>query len=251
MIDEGLSRVFRTMEEHEVSCLLMGGQACIIYGAAEFSKDVDFAVLSDSRNIDRLKAAMASLEAEVIAVPPFEVDFLNAGLAVHFRCGVAGLEGLRVDVMSRMRNVEGFELLWKRRFRVSDGQGGTVNLMALSDLVQAKKTQRDKDWPMIQRLLEVDYLSSREQPTPDRIGFWLKELRTPELLIEAAQRFSSELELKQGERPLLEIAKNGSFEELERALMDEMLKEKARDREYWAPLKVRLGELRRSARRQN
>jgi hypothetical protein len=35
----------------------MGGQACILYGAAEFSRDVDFAVAVEGGNLTRLRAA--------------------------------------------------------------------------------------------------------------------------------------------------------------------------------------------------
>jgi len=38
----------------------MGGQACVLYGAAEFSRDLDLALLPDPANLDRL-AAGASL----------------------------------------------------------------------------------------------------------------------------------------------------------------------------------------------
>ena len=37
------------MRVHRVRALLMGGQACVFYGAAEFSRDTDFAVLADAR----------------------------------------------------------------------------------------------------------------------------------------------------------------------------------------------------------
>ena len=47
----------------------MGGQACVLYGAAEFSRDLDLALLPDPTNLDRLEAALAELDAEVIAVP--------------------------------------------------------------------------------------------------------------------------------------------------------------------------------------
>jgi len=47
----------------------MGGQACVLYGAAEFSRDTDLAVLASSENLDRLRAALAELNATVIAVP--------------------------------------------------------------------------------------------------------------------------------------------------------------------------------------
>ncbi len=63
----------------------MGGQACVSYGAAEFSRDLDLALLPDPTNLDRLEAALGELEAEVIAVPPFALKHLTEGLSVHFR----------------------------------------------------------------------------------------------------------------------------------------------------------------------
>lgn len=50
----------------------MGGQACVLYGAAEFSRDTDVVVLSDDDNLDRLGSAVRELRADVIAVPPFD-----------------------------------------------------------------------------------------------------------------------------------------------------------------------------------
>ena len=60
------------MRARRVRALLMGGQACVFYGAAEFSRDANFAVLADPANLARLRQALADLQAEVIAVPPFE-----------------------------------------------------------------------------------------------------------------------------------------------------------------------------------
>ena len=34
--------------------LLMGGQACVLYGGAEFSRDTDLVIMSDRREIGRL-----------------------------------------------------------------------------------------------------------------------------------------------------------------------------------------------------
>ena len=39
------------MRAHRVRALLMGGQACVFYGAAEFSRDTDFAILADAANL--------------------------------------------------------------------------------------------------------------------------------------------------------------------------------------------------------
>jgi len=60
---------------------------------------------------------------------------------------------VRVDVMSIMRGVDPFDHLWKRRTALELPGGEPCNLLSMPDLVQAKKTQRDKDWPMIRRLV--------------------------------------------------------------------------------------------------
>ncbi len=81
----------------------MGGQACVLYGAAEFSRDLDLALLPDPANLDHLGAALAELGAVVIAVPPMALKHLSEGLAVHFRCSHPEVAGLRIDVMTHMR----------------------------------------------------------------------------------------------------------------------------------------------------
>ncbi len=36
------------MADHRVRALLMGGQACVFYGGAEFSRDTDLLILPDA-----------------------------------------------------------------------------------------------------------------------------------------------------------------------------------------------------------
>ena len=166
----------------------MGGQACVFYGAAQFSKDVDLALLASEENFSRLLSALGELNAKRIAVPPFEPALLARGHAVHFRCQGGEAAGLRVDVMTRLRDLPDFEVLWARRTTIGDENGETFELFSLEDLVQAKKTQREKDWPMIDALIEGHYRALGGEPTPERVAFWLAESRTPERLIGLAQR---------------------------------------------------------------
>jgi hypothetical protein len=77
-----------------------------LYGAAEFSRDIDLALLPSPGNLDRVQSALDDLEAEVIAVPPFSPEHLAEGLAVDFRCARPDVAGLRLDVMTRMRGVD-------------------------------------------------------------------------------------------------------------------------------------------------
>ncbi len=132
----------------------MGGQACVLYGAAEFSRDTDVAVLAEAENLDRLQQALDELEADCIAVPPFAAEYLVRGHAVHFRCRHPDARGMPIDVMSVMRGVAPFEELWQRRTTLEVASGLCIELVSLPDLVDTKKTQRDKDWPMLRRLVE-------------------------------------------------------------------------------------------------
>jgi hypothetical protein len=226
----------------------MGGQACVFYGAAEFSRDVDIAVLAEPENLQKLQNALDALKAEVIAVPPFDEAFLQIGLAVHFRCHAAGAEGMRVDVMTKMRGVDPFPALWERRTTLAIDEF-EVDLMSLPDLVQAKKTQRQKDWPMIQRLIEAHWFQYRHEPTPERIDFWLRECRTPEILRELTHLFPTEAAALQSSRAVIPTAFLKNIESIEKALDEERLLEVAADKAYWAPLRLELERLRHASRK--
>ena len=122
----------------------MGGQACVLYGAAEFSRDIDFAILADPGNFGRLQGLLNEVRAERIAVPSFDLKHLEAGHAIHFRCLHPEAIRLRLDVMSKMRGGEPFPALWERRTTIELPDGTPCDLLSLPDLVKAKKTQPDK-----------------------------------------------------------------------------------------------------------
>ncbi len=248
MIPNPIVKVLSTLSCHAVQHLLMGGQACVFYGAAEFSRDCDVVLLADESNFDRLRGALNELKARCIAVPPFEARYLERGHAVHFRCEHEDAARMRLDVMTRMRGVDAFEALWERRTTLADEAGLTFELLGIADLIKAKKTQRDKDWPMIRRLVESHYELHRATATEEQIKFWLLESRTPEMLIQLAADHG-ELALALVERrPLLAEAVGASRGALEAGLEGEERAEKQADRAYWKPLKQELEELRRQAR---
>lgn len=112
--------------------------------------------------------------------------------------------------------------------------------MGLPDLVQSKKTQRDKDWPMIRRLVEADLLNTPDPPPDERIRFWLKECRTPDLLISLRKKFRSQAEELVRQRPLLARALPGEEEVIRDLLKKEEERERKLDEEYWAPLRKEL-----------
>lgn len=219
----------------------------MFYGAAQVSKDVDFLILADPANLASLRQALDSLAAERIAVPPFDPDALHRGHAVHFRCRCPHANGLRIDVMSALRGLPSFEDLWSRRTVITHRSGEEFDLLCVPDLVAAKKTQRSKDWPVIELLVGIHYEENKEKPTPDFIRFWLLEARSPEQLVHLAVRFPAEAAELAVRRPLLGVAAAGDLRQLRAALAEEMAAEQESDRIYWEPLKKELEAWRRAA----
>jgi hypothetical protein len=223
----------------------MGGQACVLYGGAEFSRDIDLVLLGNDANLERLRRCLAELQAETIAIPPFEKRYLDEGLAVHFRCHHPEAQGMWVDVMTRLRGTHPFEELWRRRVTM-DLDGEPVNVLSLPALIQAKKTQRDKDWIMIRRLMEANYYTQGTSPSPQHIPFWFRELRTSSLLIELVRQYPEVCRQWVRQRPLLTAVLDQNEAALETRLREEEQLEQDADRAYWAPLRTRLEDLRRN-----
>jgi len=243
LIQNPIRKVLSTLFTQDVRALLMGGQACVLYGAAEFSRDTDIVLLAEGANLQRLQAALDELQAEIIAVPPFNIDYLQRGHAVHFRCRHPDADGIRLDVMSVLRGVDRFEDLWARRSTL-ELDGERIEVISLPDLVQAKKTQRDKDWPMMRRLIEADYEERASAADEDLIQFWLLESRTPEMLWELHARHPELSQALMPERSLLSLLQDGEIDDLEQALQEEEWAERKADRAYWAPLRKELEDLR-------
>jgi hypothetical protein len=142
-----------------------------------------------------------------------------------------------------MRGLDSFAKLWRRRTVIELPDGTPCDLLSLPDLVQAKKTQHDKDWPMIRRLVEAYYFQNCGRPNPARVKFWLRELRTPQLLVELAQTHARFCRQLAPGRPLLASAVWGQAAKLEAALLAEETVERERDKLYWLPRRKELEKL--------
>jgi len=46
LIPNPTHKVLSSMQRHRVLALLMGGQACVLYGAAKFSRDIGLAIVA-------------------------------------------------------------------------------------------------------------------------------------------------------------------------------------------------------------
>jgi hypothetical protein len=234
-----------------VRALLMGGQACILYGAAEFSRDIDVAALAEPKNLDRLQHALDSLQAEPVFLPPLSREALLRGHACHFRLHDPDVQGLRVDIMSVLHGCDPFPLLWKRRCRIDLAGVGSIAVLSLPDLVEAKKTQRDKDWPMVRRLVEADHHRRPPRPARSQIEFWLREARTPELLVELGRKYPDSAHKAASSRPAVRLALKGRLRQVAVALRVEETACRKADQDYWKPLREELFAWRSERRRRS
>lgn len=243
MSQNPILKVLFTFKKFGVKNLLIGGQACIIYGAAEFSRDSDFVIFCDTENLNKLKKALSSLRARNIYVPPLKKEFLDKGHACHFRCYAESVKKLRIDILAKLRGCENFEKLWQRRFTVKLPNKKKLEVIGLEDLVQSKKTQRDKDWLMLNRLIDND-ISLTPRPSAEKIKWWLCECRNIDTLIKLVNKnrnLAKECSLK---RPLLKAALKKNIKKLQKLLSYEELSEREKDRKYWQPLRKELEILR-------
>ena len=240
-----IPKVLSTFLKHKAKALLIGGQACILYGAAEFSRDIDLVVMISPENLKDLTTALEELEAERVFYPCLSEDVLLRGHVCHFRCQRRDIKGLRIDVIGIMRGVDSFPELWKRREEIELPGIGQIAVIGLPDLVKAKKTQRDKDWPMIRRLIEADIYRAADDPSEGKICFWFAECRTPELLISLSAKYPKIASRMSANRPLLRSAIQNNREEVRSLLKDEEDREREADRQYWMSLKKELEEWRR------
>jgi hypothetical protein len=144
--------------------------------------------------------------------------------------------------MAQLNNCPSFEEMWEQRNEYSV-EGLRIPVIALKHLVAAKKTQRDKDWPVVRRLVEVHYELHNNAPE-EHAEWWFLESRTPEMLIGLFKRFPETAMRLAGTRPLLLTVKKGDSNMIEEALMREELALRRADKAFWEPLRRELEEMR-------
>ena len=89
----------------------------------------------------------------------------------------------------------------------------------MPDLVQSKKTARNRDWPVIELLVNIHIHENLDAPRPEWIRFWLSECRSPGRLVALARRFTAECRGVASPRPLLAHALAGDEAKLTRHSM--------------------------------
>ncbi len=134
--------LLRTLVEHEVEFVVIGGLAVAAHGFPRATKGVDIVPNPDRDNRRRLYEALHALDAEPIELGdsrpeelpvPFTPDGLDEGgnWALRTRAG-------RIDVLQWLAGVEGYEQLSADAIDVDLAGIGRVHVAGYDDLVAMK-----------------------------------------------------------------------------------------------------------------
>ena len=139
--------IFRTLTEHDVKYVLIGGLAAVIHGSSAMTNDADIMPENSESNLALLSAALTALEARLrVESTPDGVPFdphpallqSMALMNLTTRCG-------DLDITFDPAGLDGFESVWERSV-VFELSGQRVHVAALPDIIRSKEAAgRTKD----------------------------------------------------------------------------------------------------------
>ncbi|HLE69119.1 MAG TPA: nucleotidyltransferase [Vicinamibacteria bacterium] len=151
--------LFRALDDEGVRYLLISGQACVLYGASQFTEDVDLWVQPASSNLESFLRAMARVRAVVYKLtPPITLKYVRKGHGFHFRIGA----DLFLDMMGHPPRVGAFLAAFSRA-RKFKTDWGTLRVSAPEDLVLLKRTNRPGDYEAISNLVRLRVVEDKEE----------------------------------------------------------------------------------------
>ncbi len=170
-----IASFFRHLDEHGVRWLLVSGQATILYGAATFSEDIDLWVEPSEANLQRLLSALGASQAKYYKLtPPLTPELASRHHGFHFTISDPNESlPLFLDVMCCPPRVSSFTDA-EHRARVFETDWGPLPTVGIVDLVELKKTQRPRDYPIIGRLV-LAYMSEVGAHSTEKDLAWVAD----------------------------------------------------------------------------
>lgn len=157
----------RALERHGVRYVLIGAAAARIAGAPVVTEDIDVTPAIDPANLERLAAALQDLDARLRSpTQPEGVPFpIDAGMLASADIWTLTTSTGDLDLCFTPAGTRGYVDLKREATRVSLGEGLTVSVASLRDVIRSKEAAgRAKDiaqLPILRQTLEQ--IREREQ----------------------------------------------------------------------------------------
>lgn len=151
------NRILRTMTDHGVDFILVGGVCAVLHGAPVSTFDIDLVHSRTRKNIDKLLSALNELDARY-RDPAGRVLRATASLLVSPGRQLLITSAGPLDLLGAIGEKKGFEELLPDTSVIEVGEGLRVRLLDLETLIETKEAVGyEKDLavlPILRRTLE-------------------------------------------------------------------------------------------------
>lgn len=187
-------RLTQEFNDGRLRAILSGGQAVVLHRLALMSKDGDWILLEDDETMGHILSVLESFGATYRFGAPLDIRWMSGGWSAHFEFTYQGIR-VRTDFITRPPRLtaDRIERLWR------DKAGQPAPFLDVSDLIETKKTNREKDYAVIGELARLF------RDVSDR----LKHSRSARELIELAAKYPQEVAEIKRQRPILASIPDG------------------------------------------
>jgi hypothetical protein len=152
--------IFRSLADHQVEYVLVGGLAATAHGASIITVDTDICFRQSPENCERLARSLTSLGAEIYPPRPVPIPITGALLQTHRIVHLRTPAG-RLDVMASVPGLGSYEQLSPSSTVITVGDL-RIPMLSLDQLIQAKSVlDQPKDREHLDQLLAIRKLKEQ------------------------------------------------------------------------------------------
>lgn len=170
MSNHGFFQILRTLNEHGVRYVLIGGLAAILWGSDYITKDVDVCYARDDENLKALVRALRSLDAHLRGWPEGVPEFIDERA---FKLGDTMTFDTKYgpfDCLGKPSGTDGYSELVTHATSMNVEDGVPVLVASIDHIIHMKRTAgRPKDLSEVENLKVLKELRREMETTGETL----------------------------------------------------------------------------------
>lgn len=158
-------QILRTLNDHDLRYVLIGGLAAVLWGSDQVTQDVDICYARDPENLSVLVKALQELDAHLRGWPKDVPEFIDERA---FRLGDTMTFDTKFgafDCLGTPSGTNGYPDLIANAKAMRVEKGVTVSVASIDDIIRMKRTAgRPKDIAGVESLKLLKELRKTEPP---------------------------------------------------------------------------------------